>query len=235
MDPAIFARSTMHLSAATQKGNHAVRLGPATRAQPIDLRRNSWVQAASSPASDPLVTAVGGTELHAASIRLMSLGCDPPRIRCRGHIMARSCGTKAHPLATSRPLRCGTDATGGGFSVLFDEPPYQQGTAPRREAAGGARRRLQRGRPSRRADLPGHSRLAAGYWLYRFGGTSAGSPQWAAITAIANQKAGRAAGIPQLGHLPDRQGEQSVSVSFNDITSGTNSAVEFDSSGNPVP
>jgi hypothetical protein len=38
---------------------------------------NSWVKAASSPASDPLVTGVGGTELHAAAYCLTSLGCDP--------------------------------------------------------------------------------------------------------------------------------------------------------------
>jgi subtilase family serine protease len=38
---------------------------------------NSWVKAASSPASDPLVTAVGGTELHAADYCLTALGCNP--------------------------------------------------------------------------------------------------------------------------------------------------------------
>ena len=38
---------------------------------------SSLVQAVSTPASDPLVTAVGGTELHAAGYCLMVLGCDP--------------------------------------------------------------------------------------------------------------------------------------------------------------
>jgi subtilase family serine protease len=37
----------------------------------------SWAKAASSPATDPLVTAVGGTELHAADYCLTALGCDP--------------------------------------------------------------------------------------------------------------------------------------------------------------
>ena len=40
---------------------------------------SSYVKAASSPASDPLVTAVGGTDLHAAGYCLASLGCDPKK------------------------------------------------------------------------------------------------------------------------------------------------------------
>jgi len=70
--------------------------------------------------------------------------------------------------------------------------------------------------------------------MYRFGGTSAGSPQWAAITAIANQKAGHRLGflnaaIYQIGRV-----NKGYPASFHDITDGTNSAVEFDSSNNEV-
>ncbi len=41
---------------------------------------NSWVKAVSSPASDPLVTGVGGTELHAADYCTHGAGvpaCNP--------------------------------------------------------------------------------------------------------------------------------------------------------------
>ena len=71
---------------------------------------------------------------------------------------------------------------------LYDEPSYQKGTIH-----GGK----QRGVPDvsynaavdhgvlTYLDIPG---IPAG--MYLFGGTSAGSPQWAAIVAIADQKAG---------------------------------------------
>ena len=56
-------------------------------------------------------------------------------------------------------------------------------------------------------DIPG---VPVGY--YRFGGTSAGSPQWAAITAIASQKAAERAGIPQLEAVyTDRQDQHRLS------------------------
>ncbi len=71
--------------------------------------------------------------------------------------------------------------------------------------------------------------------FYRFGGTSAGSPQWAAITAIANQKAGGRLGflnsaIYQIGRV-----NKAYPASFHDIVDGDNSAIEFDSfAHNPV-
>ena len=70
--------------------------------------------------------------------------------------------------------------------------------------------------------------------FYRFGGTSAGAPQWAAIAAIANQKAGKRLGflnkaIYQIGKV-----NNAYPADFHDITNGTNSAVEFDSADNPV-
>ena len=78
-------------------------------------------------------------------------------------------------------------------------------------------------------DIPG---VPTGF--YRFGGTSAGAPQWAAIAAIANQKAGGRLGflnsaIYQIGKV-----KKAYPVSFHDITSGTNSAGELDASNNPV-
>lgn len=70
--------------------------------------------------------------------------------------------------------------------------------------------------------------------FYRFGGTSCGSPQWAAITAIADQIAGGQLGflnkaIYQIGKV-----KKAYPASFNDITTGTNSSGQFDYLGNPV-
>src|SRR4029077_5849185 len=68
--------------------------------------------------------------------------------------------------------------------------------------------------------------------FFRFGGTSCGAPQWAAITAIMNQKAGARLGF--LNKAFYDIGKHRNQASFHDITSGTNSAGEFDSSNNLV-
>jgi subtilase family serine protease len=78
-------------------------------------------------------------------------------------------------------------------------------------------------------NIPG---IPAGF--YRFGGTSAGSPQRSAILAIADQRAGN-----RLGHIDKAlyqigQAKHLHSGSFFDVTSGTNSAVEFDVNNNAV-
>jgi subtilase family serine protease len=71
--------------------------------------------------------------------------------------------------------------------------------------------------------------------FFRFGGTSAGSPQWAGITALANQMAGK-----RLGFLHDALyhiGKKSTQSSdFHDLTVGNNTffAYATDSSGNPL-
>jgi subtilase family serine protease len=118
----------------------------------------------------------------------------------------------------------GDSATGGGFSVLYDEPSYQQGTIH-----GGK----QRGAPDvsynaaiehgvlTYLDIPG---IPAGFYL--FGGTSAGSPQWAAIVAIAGQKSGYSLGFINNALYHIGQAQQHYSASFFDVTQGNNSVVE---------
>ena len=69
--------------------------------------------------------------------------------------------------------------------------------------------------------------------IFLFGGTSAGSPQWAAIAALADQNAHRRLGfidgdLYSLGH-----GARSAAV-FHDVTTGNNTASLTDRSGNPV-
>lgn len=171
---------------------------------------STLVQAASTPASDPLVTAVGGTELHAAPYCLTVLGCDPTTNPAAGTYQGEIVWNEA-----------GIGATGGGFSVIYDEPSYQQGTIH-----GGK----QRGEPDvsynsavlhgvlTYLDIPG---LAVGFYL--FGGTSAGSPQWSAITAIADQNAGRDLGFINRALYHIGQAQSRYSADLFDVTSGNNS------------
>ena len=67
-------------------------------------------------------------------------------------------------------------------------------------------------------DIPGDP---VGFYL--FGGTSVGSPQWAAILAIADQKAGHDLGFINAGIYRIGQAAASYAASLHDVTSGNNS------------
>jgi subtilase family serine protease len=154
------------------------------------------------PASSPLVTAVGGTSLH-----------------------ADTSGTYQTETVWNESA-ISEGAGGGGISQVFKEPPYQEASLPRadqRELDGA------RGLPdiSWNADpstgiliyasLPG---LPPGYYL--LGGTSEGSPQWAGLVSDLNQLIGRPIGFlnPYLYAL----GASGLgTASFHDITVGNNS------------
>jgi subtilase family serine protease len=165
----------------------------------------SAVQAVSSPASDPLVTAVGGTELHAARYCLAVLGCNPAA--------NPSAGTYQSEVVWNEPA---FGSGGGGFSVVYDEPSYQQGTIH-----GGK----QLGVPDvsynaavlhgvlTYLNIPG---IPSGFYL--FGGTSAGSPQWAAILAIADEQAGYDLGFINKALYHIGQAQSHYAASFFDVT-----------------
>jgi subtilase family serine protease len=171
---------------------------------------SSLVQAASSPAVDPLVTAVGGTELQAARYCLAALGCNPGANPVPG--------TYQGEIVWNEP---DFGASGGGFSVLFDEPSYQEGTIH-----GGKQRGVPdvaydaavlQGGVLTYLDIPG---VPSGFYL--FGGTSAGSPQWSAILAIAGQEAGHNLGFINRALYHIGQAPPHYAASLNDVTSGNN-------------
>jgi subtilase family serine protease len=240
VDPDTLAAYHDIFAAATQKNITLFASSGDQGAAQTTCDGNSWVKAASSPASDPLVTAVGGTELRAAGWPQActdSTACPAPN-PVPGTYQSEIAWNEGLPFGDfGNVFGFGTIATGGGFSVLFDEPPYQKGT-------GGLHGGKQRAVPDvaynaavlhgvlTYLNFPPFVGPRAGF--YRFGGTSAGAPQWAAITAIANQKAGGRLGflnsaIYQIGKV-----NKAYPASFNDITDGTNSALEFDSLNNPV-
>jgi subtilase family serine protease len=163
-------------------------------------------QSASWPAASPLVTSVGGTNLQF--------------------------GTAAHadPNGTYRSEMVWNDgfgAGGGGMSILSTEPGFQSDNVP---AAVNTTLHSHRGVP----DVAYNAGVVGGViaaWsgsglganlFFIFGGTSAGSPQWAGIVADLNQAHRRPLGYlnPRLYQLG---GSGALSGLFHDVTTGDNS------------
>ncbi|HZR09556.1 MAG TPA: S53 family peptidase [Myxococcales bacterium] len=191
----------------------------------------SWILSASSPASDPLVTGVGGTELRAADYCLASLGCDPATHPAPGTYLSEI-GWNEGPTGDFSSSFGTTEAGGGGFSAVWDEPSYQQGTIHGGKQRGVAdvayNAAILHGVLSF-LDIPGF-----GTGFVRFGGTSAGSPQWAALTVIAAQKAAHSYGFVNGAIYKIGQNASVAANSFHDVVSGNNTALEADSNNNGV-
>jgi subtilase family serine protease len=195
---------------------------------------SSWIKSSSSPASDPLVTGVGGTELHAADYCLPQLGCDPATNPAFGSYLSEI-GWNEGPTGDFPDFFDATEASGGGFSTVWSEPAYQQGTIH------GGKTRAVPDVAYNAAILHGvlvplqaETGNPPGGGFYRFGGTSCGAPQWAALTAIADQAAGHDYGFINSALYKIGQSRGSYAAAFHDVTSGSNNAVEFDSANNPV-
>jgi len=176
------------------------------------------------PASDPLVTAVGGTYLCTDPVTGTSVDSTDPPVNCQNFPGVREVGWIA---------------SGGGFSHVFAKPSYQ-GTLPAGSTAIGA----MRGVPdiayqasSRTGVLvydtaPGDAQdglhcpsgdpCSAGWYVV--GGTSSSSPQWAGLVAIADQMAGHGLGLinPALYTLASGP---NYGTYFYDVTTGNNQAV----------
>jgi len=164
------------------------------------------VREVSLPAADPLVLAVGGTSL-AASHRTGAY---------RGETAWNN-----PPVPGETPFY--SDASGGGLSHLFSRPSYQDGI-PGTGAA--------RGVPDVAADANGHTGMAlaisAGHgqiYISNSGGTSASTPFWAGIIALANQHAGHDLGFVNPALYAIARGP-CYHGAFHDITKGNNT-VEF--------
>ena len=149
------------------------------------------------PTSSPDVVAVGGTQVDGA----------PPMI------------SSYQPESTWNDC-CGSD--GGGYSSVFAEPPFQSAASiPDPSGA--------RGMP----DVSYNAAVVTSVLIYEsfdpttapgwtpIAGTSAATPQWAALDALANQADG------PLGLLTPRLYQvyegPNYSSAFHDITSGNNS------------
>ena len=146
----------------------------------------------SMPASDPLVLAVGGTALDAAS----------------------PAGTYQGEMAWNAT----TDASGGGYSGLFARPSYQDGLA---------RAGTTRGVPDVAANADSGTAMALAYGDSESrpaSGTSAATPLWAGVIALADQEAGKHLGfvnpaIYQIARSP------AYHQAFHDVVTGDNSVL----------
>ncbi|HEY2576986.1 MAG TPA: S53 family peptidase [Streptosporangiaceae bacterium] len=161
------------------------------------------------PASDPLVTAVGGTYLCTDPVTGMGVDSTDPPTNCQ---------------VTPATREIGWIDSGGGFSHVFSTPSYQD-TLP----AGSTAIATMRGVPdvafqasSRTGPLVYDTAPGGGGWLV-VGGTSCSSPQFAGLVAIADQIAGHGLGqiSPTLYQLAD---SANYSSDFFDVTTGNNQA-----------
>ena len=162
------------------------------------------------PAADPLVTSVGGTTLNA------TVGA--------GKYVGETTWNEGNVNG---------GATGGGISTLFPVPSYQKAIT----GLSG------RGVPDVAFDadnltgVPVVASLQGSTYIIAVGGTSVGSPAWAAVTALADQYAGK-----RLGFLNDALytlgNSRSYASGFHDITTGNNTItiIEFNpQTGQPIP
>jgi subtilase family serine protease len=158
---------------------------------------HSWKSVVSFPASDVLVTGVGGTILN-ADVKT-------------GHYTGE--------VAWEESAKQG--ATGGGFSTQISRPYYQSkafiDSAMRGVPDVAYNASVIHGVVSIWSDGPKGLDAA-----YSTGGTSAGAPQWAAIIALVDQCSQRRAGLInpalyQIGHTPIL-----YHSAFHDIVSGIN-------------
>jgi subtilase family serine protease len=146
------------------------------------------------PASDPLVTAVGGTSL--------AIGRDG------GYRFETGWGTTSSTLVhgdwSPPPPGNFFGGSGGGTSRIYDEPAYQRGVVPRALAHehGGANRVV----PDVALDGDPNTGFRFGqtvtfpngdvrYAEYRFGGTSLSTPLLAGMEALAIQRGGTRLGL----------------------------------------
>jgi subtilase family serine protease len=160
------------------------------------------------PASDPLVTGVGGTALHLS----------PSGRRTSPDTAWNDTWDPAVAALTQEKVPFGW-ASSGGLSRFFARPGYQDRV---RRVTGG-----RRGVPdiSMSAAISGsvliyHSFPGAAAGWYTAGGTSEATPEFAGIVAIADQYAGRRLGLinPALYRL-----EAAHAPGIVDVTKGNNS------------
>ena len=109
-----------------------------------------------------------------------------------------------------------TDASGGGYSSLFRRPSYQDGVP---------RIGRMRGLPDVAADADSSTAMAltfSGGVLYPAQGTSAATPLWAAVIALADQAAGRHLGFvnPAIYAIARSPAYHNA---FHDVVTGDNS------------
>jgi subtilase family serine protease len=201
------ARSLLGLrSAFKNAAAHGVTvLGSSGDAGPTDFQLdleslfthgvNSW------PSSDPLVTSIGGTQLH---------------------LDAEGNRTAPDNVWNDQELFGTAAASGGGVSAVFNRPGFQHGVratvGKRRGTPDISMSAAVDGGVLARIGFSGGDGITPGYFI--FGGTSEASPEFAGVVAIADQFAHRRLGLinPTLYRLGARRAPGIVDVTAGDNT-----------------
>ena len=226
VDPTLLSQEHQLFEKATRKGITLVASsGDQGAAQPT-CDGSSFLLSASSPASDPLVTAVGGTNLVAGPEGCSSTAPAITPITCPDPFNVPS-GTyiSEHAWNDATPAGGGDTAhgfSGGGFSNLYARPFYQVGTSGTRPG--------HRGVPDVSYNAGVEDGVVA-FWgvpfgpgaAFIFGGTSAGSPQWSGLVALADQAVHERVGFINPILYGIARVPRLYRAAFHDITSGNNS------------
>ncbi len=168
-----------------------------------DELANSGLKQTDSSASDPYVTAVGGTSTGIGSNGAISLNT--------------GWGTDKYSLSTTNtwtPVGYLYGA-GGGYSTLFNRPSYQNGVVPASAPPGRAVPDVAMDADPTTGMLVGQTQTfpdSVHYGEYRIGGTSLASPLFAGMTALLIQHTGSG-----LGFLNPTIYGQAKSGTFTDV------------------
>lgn len=235
VDPAYFGKWQALFAQAAAEGITTFASSGDSGASQFNCAGTAAILSPGWPASDPNVTGVGGTTLNATD--------DPTGTATTpsGTYLGETAWTEFlagcnPPALDPSDINC----SGGGYSTIFGRPSWQ------RSMVKGGQPHPGRGVPdvSYDAGVNGglliHSGvlLAADFGLspdypafFIFGGTSAGSPQWSALAADADQVAGHDLGginqsLYQLAQSPPK-----YAADFNDVTSGNNDVAEINGAG----
>jgi subtilase family serine protease len=217
MDPSLVSQQHVLFQKAADEGISVfASSGDSGASQPACVGDGALLSA-STPASDPNVTAVGGTTLLAdgttgayqseTAWTESVWGCNPPAVNFPADV----------------------NCSGGGFSSLFGRPDFQASTfkGPSRGVpdvaynagvAGGVLTHIQFVNDA--FGLPPNV-------FFIVGGTSAGSPQWAGLAADGDQLAGRSLGDINPALYAISNSKIQYSSALHDITTGNNNVVEI--------
>lgn len=184
------------------------------------------------PASDPLVTGVGGTYLCTDAVTGTSVDSVSPPSQCQANPGVREVGWIA---------------SGGGYSILFPRPAFQNTLPPGSTYVGSSV-----GAPGPNTNMRGIPDIAyqassrtgvlvydtepsttssgtgcgganpCSIGWYVVGGTSSSSPQWAGLIAIADQMAGRDLGYINPALYQIANNPAMYASDFFDVTVGNN-------------
>src|SRR3954447_7403370 len=184
------------------------------------------------PASDPLVTGVGGTALCTSATETTRRVVDNvnPPAACQDPVAAG----QAEIVWDEPSLGIGT---GGGFSHVFSRPDFQTtlplGSTPVPESARGVPDIAMQASPRTGAlvylSLPpdGNGGMACGSapcstgW-YDIGGTSLATPEWAGLVAIAAQIKGHGLGLINPALYDIANDPATYAADYFDVTVGDN-------------